>query len=162
MIRKYGIKIIILFFVAQLGYGQTPLKSLSLDKAYELLENRYPSLKDSRVLKEIHEKEQSKLNRNRLPEIYLKAEAKGQSETPSIDLAPGTALPFEIDLPLYSAKILLSMASPIIGQAVCSIMEESVFSVFAGSADSICSKESTSNIRSCGYILPLTVRYLYP
>lgn len=109
MIRKYGIKIIILFFVAQLGYGQTPLKSLSLDKAYELLENRYPSLKDSGVLKEIHEKEQSKLNRNRLPEIYLKAEAKGQSETPSIDLPPGTALPFEIDLPLYSAKSYLEL-----------------------------------------------------
>ncbi|MCP5063986.1 MAG: TolC family protein [Ignavibacteriae bacterium] len=109
MIKKYGIKIIILLFVAQLAYGQTPLKSLSLDKAYELLENRYPSLKDSEVLKEIHEKEQSKLNRNLLPEIYLKAEAKGQSETPSIDLAPGTALPFEIDLPLYSGKSYLEL-----------------------------------------------------
>ncbi|MEE9430697.1 MAG: TolC family protein [Melioribacteraceae bacterium] len=109
MVSKIQMIAIILFFIAQLGYGQIPLKSLSLNKAYELLENRYPSLKDSGVLKEIHENEQSKLNRNRLPEIYLRAEAKGQSETPSIDLQLGAALPFEIDLPLYSAKSYLEL-----------------------------------------------------
>jgi len=90
-----------------LGYAQSPLRSLTLGKAYELLESRYPSLKDSEVVNEIHQKEQSKLNRNRIPEVSLKAEGRGQSESPSIDLPPGTNLPFEIDLPLYSAKTYL-------------------------------------------------------
>lgn len=107
MVSKQHITILLFLFLVHAGKGQTTLENLSLNKAYQLLENRYPSLKDGQVLNTIHQKEQNKLDKNRLPDVYLRADGRLQSESASIDLPPGTELPFEIDLPLYSVKAYL-------------------------------------------------------
>lgn len=93
-----------IFMVCQWAFSQAELTKLSLDEAYTMLEVRYPALKDTDVLTTIHQKEQEKLDKARLPGIYLKAEGRLQSESPTLDLPEGVNLPFEIDLPLYAVK----------------------------------------------------------
>jgi outer membrane protein TolC len=94
----------LLLFHVYLGFGQAPIQQISLNQAYELLEARYPALRDEGVLTAIHREEITKLDQNRLPELYLKADARLQSQNVNIELPEGSSLPFDIDLPLYSAK----------------------------------------------------------
>jgi outer membrane protein TolC len=76
---------------------------LSLDEAYSRLESRYPSLKNAGLLNAIYQKEQDLIDSRRLPRLLVKAEARLMSESvgPTGDTG---AIPFPIDLPLYSAK----------------------------------------------------------
>ncbi len=97
---------ILVFTFLSLGnvFSQVSLKHLSLDEAYSLLEDRYPSLRDGDVIRAIHDKEQLKLDIARKPEIFLKADARLQTESAQLELPEGTTVPFTIDLPIYSAK----------------------------------------------------------
>ena len=97
----------LLFLTVQLASGQETLSKISLEEAYRLLENRYPALRDAQLIQQIYQSEQSLIDKNRLPDIYLKTEGRLQSETPHITTAEGVMLPFEVDLPLYSIKSFL-------------------------------------------------------
>jgi outer membrane protein TolC len=107
MNRKKYILLVPIFIVCQWAFSQAPLTTLSLHEAYTLLEERYPALKDTDVLTALHQKEQEKLDKVRLPGIYLKADGRLQSESPSLNLPDGVSLPFEIDLPLYAVKTFI-------------------------------------------------------
>ncbi|MEO0898575.1 MAG: TolC family protein [Bacteroidota bacterium] len=85
-----------------------PLKKLSLGEAYDLLEQRYPKIKDSEVLQDINLQELKKLDISRLPMIFLKADGRWQSEAVSLT-SEGAPLPFEIDRPLVSATASLEI-----------------------------------------------------
>jgi outer membrane protein TolC len=93
------------FSVASLGQRT----ELSLKEAYMLMDAQYPLLKSAELVAEIGEKEITRVSKNALPSISLKGDAKYQSETPHLDLPQGAVLPFEIDLPLYSAKSYLEL-----------------------------------------------------
>ncbi|MEM6376640.1 MAG: TolC family protein [Bacteroidota bacterium] len=103
------VKSIYLFFMLALmlpfqGIGQESIRTLSLQEAYQLLEKRYPALKDAGLITAIHQEDIKKIEQNRLPELYLKGQAQLQSENVSIDLPEGSTLPLDVDLPLYSAR----------------------------------------------------------
>lgn len=84
--------------------GQVPLTSLSLSEAYQLLEDQYPALQDAGLIAAIHQEDLKKLDKNKLPELYLRGQAQLQSENVSIDLPENSTLPLDVDLPLYSAR----------------------------------------------------------
>lgn len=98
----------IFFFAQSLQelYGQ-PIVELTLMEAYTLFEDRYPSLRDGALLQDIYGLESERLDKNELPTIQWKSEARLQSESASLDPGEGVMLPFEIDLPLYSVKTYL-------------------------------------------------------
>jgi hypothetical protein len=79
-------------------------EELSLEEAYQLLENRYPALKNATILKEIHAKNLESIEKDKLPNLYLKADSRIQTESAHLDLPPEPAFPINIDVPLYSAK----------------------------------------------------------
>ncbi|MBR9921365.1 MAG: TolC family protein [Bacteroidetes bacterium] len=80
------------------------VEQLSLQEAYEMLETRYPKLKDTEILSQIRDNQLLQLQKQRLPQISLKADGRLQSESTSLEPEPGTMIPFEIDLPLYSLR----------------------------------------------------------
>jgi hypothetical protein len=98
----------IFFFAQSLQelYGQ-PIVELTLMEAYTLFEDRYPSLRDGALLQDIYGLESERLDKNELPTIQWKSEARLQSESASLDPGEGVMLPFEIDLPLYSVRTYL-------------------------------------------------------
>lgn len=83
------------------------LESLTLEEAYERLEANYPNLRNEMLLDEIHGKEQSGLDKSRLPAIYFKVDGRAQSQSTSLEVDENFPLPFEIDQPLVSAKAYL-------------------------------------------------------
>ena len=80
--------------------GQT-LDELSLTEAYQLFETNYPSLQNSAVLEQIYQEELTQLDIAKLPSIFLKGDARLQSESVRLD-AEGVPLPFEINQPLVA------------------------------------------------------------
>ena len=104
MVRFIGLLTSLLFAI---GLNGQPVKELSLQEAYLLLEERYPALKNSSLLDQIHEKELAQIEKNSLPDIFLKADGRFQSESTSLDTDSSTPLPFEIDQPLFSVKTYL-------------------------------------------------------
>lgn len=104
MVKSKLILFLLVFHLPYLAYGQRPVQTLSLEEAYRLLEERYPALKDEGLITAIHQEDIKKLEQNRLPELYLRGEARLQSENVSIDLPEGSTLPLDVDLPLYSAR----------------------------------------------------------
>lgn len=107
MVSIKHITTFILLLGSIFAYGQNALSELSLDRAYELLEGRYPALKDGEILTDIHQKTQLKLDKDRLPAVFLKADGRLQSQSVQLDVPDGAMLPFDINLPLYSAKSYL-------------------------------------------------------
>lgn len=89
-----------------LAQGQS-VKSLSLTDAYDFLEERYPNLQNAQTLERIHEKEQEQTRLDRLPDIYLKADGRIQSQSTQLETNPDVPLPFEINQPLVFAKSYL-------------------------------------------------------
>lgn len=104
MVKSKIVGLILICSFPILAFGQHPLSKLSLQEAYQLLEERYPALKDEGLITAIHQEDIKKLAQNRLPELYLKGEARLQSENVSINLPEGSTLPLDVDLPLYSAR----------------------------------------------------------
>ncbi len=102
--NKIQTLIFVLVMASQPGLGQSALSELSLSTAYRLLESRYPALHNSGVLERVHQKELDQLDKSRLPELYLKADGRLQSQNAKLEVPDGVMLPFEIDLPLYSAR----------------------------------------------------------
>ncbi len=107
MIKKYILFTLGLFLLAPV-YGQ-PLTQLSLEEAYQILEARYPALQNGVLLNEIYQKELEQLDKSRLPSVALKADGRLQSESTSLGAEAGSQLPFQIELPLYSAKSYLEL-----------------------------------------------------
>lgn len=104
MVKSKIVGLILVCSFPVLGFGQNSLSKLSLQEAHQLLEERYPALKDEGLITAIHQENIKKLEQNRLPELYLKGEARLQSENVSINLPEGSTLPLDVDLPLYSAR----------------------------------------------------------
>lgn len=107
MIRKY-ILLALGMMALSPAFGQAWTK-LTLENAYQMLEERYPVLKNSELLKEIHQKESEQLEKSRLPSVSLKADGRLQSESTSLGAEAGSQFPIQIDLPLYSAKSYLEL-----------------------------------------------------
>ncbi len=107
MIRKY-ILLALGMMVLSPAFGQAWTK-FTLENAYQMLEERYPVLKNSELLKEIHQKESEQLEKSRLPSVSLKADGRLQSESTSLGAEAGSQFPIQIDLPLYSAKSYLEL-----------------------------------------------------
>ena len=79
-------------------------QTLDLEEAYRLLEERYPALKNSMVLQQLYDQKVESINKGRLPDLYVKGDSKLQSENLTIEGEPGSPVPFEFELPLWSAK----------------------------------------------------------
>jgi outer membrane protein TolC len=98
----------IIFFISLTAswlVGQNnDINQLSLEKAYQLLERRYPALKDGKTIETLFYKEQDKLDKDRLPTLSWRADGRLQTENASLDLPPGTPIPLDIDLPLYTIR----------------------------------------------------------
>jgi len=107
MVSRFLITIIAVSFSVGWANGQSPLTELPLTRAYELLENRYPLLENGNLIKSVLGLETEAIDKGSLPSVYLKADSRLQSESASLDLPEGTVLPFQIDVPLYSAKTYL-------------------------------------------------------
>lgn len=77
---------------------------LSLLEAYDLLEKRYPILKNEAILDAIYHKELEQLDKARMPSLYWKADGQIQTGSVSLDTDEGVMLPFEINQPIFNAK----------------------------------------------------------
>ncbi|GAB5552377.1 MAG: hypothetical protein Sapg2KO_19680 [Saprospiraceae bacterium] len=104
MVKSKNILLYFAFIWSFQVFGQAQVSTLSLEQAYLLLEERYPALRDEGLITAIHQEDIKKLEQNRLPELYLKGEARLQSENVSFNLPEGSTLPLDVDLPLYSAR----------------------------------------------------------
>ncbi len=102
MVNKYGLVAICFLFLQ--GLSAQVLNKLSLFEAYNLLEQRYPALRNTDVLNDIHQKELEQLDKSRLPSLYWKGDGQLQSSRIQLDAADGAMLPFEIKRPLYSIQ----------------------------------------------------------
>lgn len=80
---------------------------LSLQEAYTALEQEYPLLETDSLVNRIYQKELDKLALDRRPDLFLKADARIQSET--VSFPDDIGIPIAIDLPLYSAKSYLEL-----------------------------------------------------
>lgn len=107
MIRKY-LLLALGLMVLNPAFGQAWTR-LTLENAYQILEERYPVLKNSDLLKDIHQKESEQLEKSRLPSVSLRADGRLQSESTSLGAEAGSQFPIQIDLPLYSAKSYLEL-----------------------------------------------------
>jgi|GEM_PF-679522 len=103
---KFMIVIILVFLSTSITYGQ-PKTALSLDEAYGLIEQAYPDLKNSEVLNQMYQRELERLDKGRLPELFVKADSKLQSENLKIVSEPGAPSPLTFELPLFSVKALV-------------------------------------------------------
>ncbi|MEO1435435.1 MAG: TolC family protein [Bacteroidota bacterium] len=96
----------LILFIYFLSIGITKaqtLDSLSLQDAYQYLEDQYPILQNEGLLEEILAHDLKNLERSRLPEITINNETRLQSQSVSLDNSDGT-LPLDIDQPLISVK----------------------------------------------------------
>lgn len=107
---RLKIHLILFIFLLAIGsaHSQTA-ETLDLKDAYSLLEKNHPLMKNEQILQELASLENSIIKKNNLPQFALKATGRYQSESVSLDLPPGSNLPFEIDMPLYSAKSYLDL-----------------------------------------------------
>lgn len=90
-----------------IGINAQPKSTLSLSVAYTLIEQEYPSLKNSDVLNQMYQKELEDLEKGRLPELFVKADSKFQSENLKIIPEPGAPAALAFELPLFSIKALV-------------------------------------------------------
>lgn len=84
-----------------------PKHHLSLAEAYTLIEQAYPNLKNSELLTRAFDRELEALDKGRLPELYVKADSKFQSENIKLVSEPGAPSLLDFELPLFSAKALV-------------------------------------------------------
>ncbi len=80
------------------------LQKITLDSAYTLMNERYPLLKSTDLIKASQDLTEKLIDIDRRPAINLKAEGRVQTESVGLDVDEGVQLPFEIDQPLYSVK----------------------------------------------------------
>lgn len=90
-----------------IGINAQPKSTLSLSEAYTLIEQEYPNLKNSDVLNQMYQKELEDLEKGRLPELFVKADSKFQSENLKIIPEPGAPAALAFELPLFSIKALV-------------------------------------------------------
>lgn len=100
--RKYVFGLIGLFWV--LGLRGQSTSSISLQEAYEKLEQRYPALQDDQLLRQIEQEQLDLIEAGRLPEIALKGDGRLQSTSTRIE---GDNTPIEIQQPLVGVKTYL-------------------------------------------------------
>ncbi|MEZ4883345.1 MAG: TolC family protein [Chitinophagales bacterium] len=107
MMNKFALQIVLIVALWMChfnGLNAQTTNSLSLKEAYLLLEKNYPNLQNSELLNQIHQKELEQLDIAKLPSIFLKADARLQSESVKLDAEGSTPLPFDINQPLVSFK----------------------------------------------------------
>ena len=83
------------------------ITDLSLLEAYELLEKRYPVLKNEAIEEAIYQKELARLDKTGKPNLFWKADGQIQTGSVSLETAEGVMLPFEINQPIVNAKTYL-------------------------------------------------------
>jgi outer membrane protein TolC len=105
LLRFTGVISLVVCITSSL-YSQAK-STLSLAEAYSLIEQEYPNLKNSDVLDQMYQRELDGLEKGRLPELFLKADSRVQSENLKIVTEPGSPVPFEFELPLFSAKAMV-------------------------------------------------------
>lgn len=104
--KKLCFVAICILFSLGLSRGQG-LARLSLQEAYAALEKQYPLLSTDSLVDRIYQKELDKLTLGKRPDLFLKADARIQSET--VSFPEDVGIPIAIDLPLYSAKSYLEL-----------------------------------------------------
>lgn len=103
MDKNRWIGIIISLFLIQ-GLTAQSVTNLTLEAAYQLLEERYPTLRNGNLLNEIHQKELVQLDKTKLPSLTLNSNLQVQTGSTQLDAGDNIDLPFEINQPLYSAR----------------------------------------------------------
>ncbi|MEO0470788.1 MAG: TolC family protein [Bacteroidota bacterium] len=83
-------------------------KVVSLARAYQALESRYPLLQNAGLIDQRYAAEQARLKMANRPRLSLQADGRLQSQTTAFPDGDG-APPIAIDLPLYSSKAWLEI-----------------------------------------------------
>ena len=104
-IKVYGY-LILLFSTGCLGAQSDKMVSLSLTEAYDLLEERYPLLRNGDLLQQIGQNQHAQIDAESKPVISLKADGRLQSETINLE-SDNPMMPLSISRPLVSAQTYL-------------------------------------------------------
>jgi len=95
----------LLWLLVSPGWGQ-PLPSLRLEEAYDLLEQHYPKLGDTTLIRQMEAAELALTKLDRLPDIRLRGDGRLQSTSTQLK-TDNPMLDFEINQPLVNIKAYL-------------------------------------------------------
>jgi len=97
--------ILLMLCVGSFSWAQ-PLRSLSLEEAYDLFYARYPSLQKEQLLPEKTRLELDLLDKEKRPQVFLKGEGRLQSQSTQL-ISPNPDFPIQVDQPLVNLKSYL-------------------------------------------------------
>ncbi|MEL7119508.1 MAG: TolC family protein [Bacteroidota bacterium] len=103
IVKLFSLIVVLLCSVNEL-FTQS-LDQLKLTDAYQMLEERYPLLKDEDIVVQINEKELEKIEKEKLPTINFKVDGRLQSQ--SVELDAGEMAPIDINQPLVALQSYL-------------------------------------------------------